>query len=460
MPSSLKSVLTVVLGLVLGASVCAAALGGGVAVTMANSYAVTAPPDPTDLPARAFIPSTQPGVTTVAIALGTSGTVVSDALGPFEVFARSDRFQVYTVAENRVPVALSGGLSTMPDYSLADIADGVAPRPDIVVVSAITDPTGESEKPLREWIAGADRHGTLILGVCAGASVLGAAGVLEGKAATTHWADLGALADTYRSTEWIPGERYIQDGNITTTAGVTSGIVGALRLVEQIAGPAEAERIGTAIAYPGWSITADTAIARNTLELADYPYALNVALPWLQPTYAIGVTSGVDEIDLAAAFEVYSGSSFATRTIAVAQFGTTTTAHGLTVFTTPTSALPDGADRLIIPGRPSPGATASLLEWADGLRIPLFLPSTAPGSESAYDPMLADLARAAGNPTAHSTAKFIEYPEITAREAPSVGWRPVALAAAVLALAVAVGLTPLWWSLVRRRRGREAVRRA
>jgi hypothetical protein len=86
-----------------------------------------------------------------------------------------------------------------------------------------------------------------------------------------------------------------------------------------MAGPAEAQRIGNAIAYPHWQVDADTRIAENHTAPSDFPYLPNAALPWFRPTYAIGLTNRVDEIDLAAAFEVYSGSSFATRTVAIAE---------------------------------------------------------------------------------------------------------------------------------------------
>jgi len=60
--------------------------------------------------------------------------------------------------------------------------------------------------------------------------------------------------------DWVRGQRYIQDGTITTTAGVTSGVFGALRLVQQLAGAAEAQRVGRELAYPGWSLDGPTAI--------------------------------------------------------------------------------------------------------------------------------------------------------------------------------------------------------
>ena len=58
------------------------------------------------------------------------------------------------------------------------------------------------------------------------------------------------------------GQRYIQDGKITTTAGVTSGVFGALRLVQQLVGAAEAQRVGRELAYPGWSLDGPTGTRR------------------------------------------------------------------------------------------------------------------------------------------------------------------------------------------------------
>ncbi|WP_189152101.1 hypothetical protein [Streptomyces lacrimifluminis] len=67
------------------------------------------------------------------------------------------------------------------------------------------------------------------------------------------------------------GERYVEDGRVTTNAGITSGTVGALRLVERLAGRAEAGRIGESLAYPGWTLDGPTAIPANHLAVADLP---------------------------------------------------------------------------------------------------------------------------------------------------------------------------------------------
>ena len=92
------------------------------------------------------------GVDLTLAVLGASGSVITDAFGPYEAFARSPEFFVYTVSASRPTAMLSGGLAVVPDYSLQDVDAGVAPEPDVVVVPAVAAPNGRKEAPLREWI--------------------------------------------------------------------------------------------------------------------------------------------------------------------------------------------------------------------------------------------------------------------------------------------------------------------
>src|SRR5215470_18216506 len=152
-------------------------------------------------PPRAALPEGWPrprpvpqGRLAVAVVLGASGSVITDALGPYEVFARSPEFFVYTVSAGPAamlsagPAAmLSGGLAVVPDYSLGDVDAGTAPEPDVVVIPAVVSPNGGKEQPLREWLARRAGRGAHLLGVCAGSRLLAAAGLLDGHRATTHW---------------------------------------------------------------------------------------------------------------------------------------------------------------------------------------------------------------------------------------------------------------------------------
>ena len=134
--------------------------------------------------------------------------------------------------------------------------------------------------------------------------------------------------------DWVRGERYVQDGTITTTAGVTSGVFGALRLVRQLAGTAEAQRVGGELAYPGWSLDGPAAIPAQRPAPRDLTNLLAALAPWRRPTVGVGLAEGIGELDVAAPFEVYA-TSFAARTVPIAAGRTVTTRHGLRLIAAP-----------------------------------------------------------------------------------------------------------------------------
>ncbi|GAA1010348.1 hypothetical protein Aple_038470 [Acrocarpospora pleiomorpha] len=421
----LPKIARILLGVVLAVATVTGVCLLGVATTMGASYANPAYAVPDGgWPEPARVPS---GRVVVAVVAGASGSVVTDVLAPYEVFARSGRFFVYTVSARREPVVLSGGLRMLPDHGLAD-----APPPDVVVVPAVVDPVGEREAGLRAWIGTQARRGARVLGVCVGSELAAASGVLDGRRATSHWAVLGSLRSGYPGTRWVEGERYVEDGPVITTAGVTSGVAGALRMVELLAGGAEAERVGREVGYPGWRLGGPTAIPKQSLGLADLPYALNAAFPWFSPAIGIGLTPGVGEIDAATAFEVYAGSSFAARTVAFGMKPVVTTRHGVTLLTEPVAPV----SRLIVPGVRhadlDSGFAAAETPQDTGKR------------EFGADPLLRDLARNADQATARATAKFAEYPagHLTLT-GPAWPWRPTGLLALTLVLATAVAFVPL-----------------
>ncbi len=386
----------------------------------------------------------------VAVALGASGTVGSDALAPFEVFASSPKFSVYTVAASAAPAPVDGGPAVVPTYTFADVASGRATKPDIVVIPAVDDPDGPTEAALRAWVIDQSQHGARILSVCAGARLMAATGLLEGRTATSHWSRISTLKKQHPETHWVNGERYVDDGNITTTAGITSGIPAALHLVDELAGAPEAARVGRLVHHPNWSPSASTKIPVQTLTARDLPVALNLAAPWLRPTLGMALADGVSEIDVASAFEVYS-NSYAARTVAIATGSTITTQHGVVLATLP---LGDGPrlDRVVMAGGAATGA--QLRDWAAQQGIPVD-PLSGPNGETGFDAALEYLSATAGRATAVSAAKMIDYPTSTLDLAEgTAGPRVPLLVVLALVLAGAVGCLP---SLVRRARRRRSV---
>ena len=166
-----------------------------------------------------------------------------DAVGPYEVLSRLPGADLAFVAKQAGPKRTDTGvLGLSADRSLAEL-----PGPDILLV-----PGGEGNRPLLgdeevlDWVRAAHESSTWTTSVCTGSLVLGAAGVLEGKRATSHWAH----RDTLRRYGAEPvAERVVVDGKVVTAAGVSAGIDMALQLAALVAGEQVARAIQLGIEY-------------------------------------------------------------------------------------------------------------------------------------------------------------------------------------------------------------------
>lgn len=166
-----------------------------------------------------------------------------DAIGPYEVLSRVPGTELVFVGPEAGPLRTdTGRLGLNADRSIDEV-----PEPDVVLV-----PGGEGNRPFLEdervlgWLRNAHEHTTFTTSVCTGALVLGAAGILEGKRATTHWAYRDLLAD-YGATP--VAERFVEDGKVMTAAGVAAGIDMALALVARLFHENVAKAIQLGIEY-------------------------------------------------------------------------------------------------------------------------------------------------------------------------------------------------------------------
>ncbi|MGW0705460.1 DJ-1/PfpI family protein [Streptomyces sp. NPDC002643] len=160
-----------------------------------------------------------------------------DAVGPYETLGRLPDAELVFVAEETGPVrADTGALAITADRTLAEV-----PSPDIVVVPG---GPGQSEhmenETLLDWLRTADRTSTWTTSVCTGSLLLGSAGLLEGRRATSHWLALDHLK---RYGAEPTGERVVIDGKYVTAAGVSSGIDMGLTLIGRIAGDEHAQAV-------------------------------------------------------------------------------------------------------------------------------------------------------------------------------------------------------------------------
>ena len=168
---------------------------------------------------------------------------VLDFAGPYEVFTTAARvslrqnpaagrpFEVFTVAESAATFKARAGLTVLPDFAF-----GQHPAIDLLIVPGGVV-TAELEKPVVvDWIAATAVQARITAAVCTGAFLLGQAGLLDGRRATTHWEDIADLRRDFPQIDVIADRRWVDEGSVVTSGGISAGIDMSLHLVERLAG--------------------------------------------------------------------------------------------------------------------------------------------------------------------------------------------------------------------------------
>jgi putative intracellular protease/amidase len=352
-----------------------------------------------------------PGKPTAVVVVGALGAEVSDTLTPYEILSATGRFNVYTVAPERKPVPLTGGLDLVPDLTFDELA-GLA-APSLVVVPALPDVGEPTTAPVTTWLRAQADRGAQLLSICNGAGVLASAGLLDGRPATAHWMRLRGFASEYPQVRWAPGQRFVDDGDVVTTAGILSGVDGTLHVVERLLGPAAARDAAAAI---GWRHYGAANPVTTSVPIPDPAAILNAGFVPDPPTVGVALTDGVGEIELASVF-LPQAWSLATRTLAVSvDGGPVRSRHGLTFL--PRADLAGAApqlDRLLVPGD---GAVAPVEGGPEPERVH-------GRSGFAFDATVTELARSTDTATARWAAKVLELPtDGLALDGPAWPWLP------------------------------------
>lgn len=180
-----------------------------------------------------------------------------DMAGPYEVFTTAARvhgrglppgtapaFQVSTIAASLAPVRARAGLAVQPDHTLASHPKlDVALVPGGVVDALLTQPE------VIDWIARQRTEAPVLAAVCTGSLLLAQAGVLDGLAATTHWEDLDALRALRPAVDVREDVRWVDQGAVVTSAGISAGMDMCLHLVRRLYGPELARRTARQMDY-------------------------------------------------------------------------------------------------------------------------------------------------------------------------------------------------------------------
>ena len=280
-------------------------IGGAWIYSLPTAPSVAAPPaiaqDERDATIAALRPPKRQRPLIAIIGINNA-TETTDYLMPYGILKRADVADVMTLATAPGPMTLFPALKVEPQATIAEFDARHSDGADYVIVPAMSR---DDDPEALQWIRNQSGKGAIIIGVCAGAKVVGDAGLLHGKRATTHWYSVKELRGKHPTMRYVRDRRLVVDAGVATTTGITASMPMSLTLIEAIAGRDKARAVGRDIGLADWDARHESDEFRFTR-----PFALtaigNTAAFWSHERLGIELREGVDEVSLALVADAWS----------------------------------------------------------------------------------------------------------------------------------------------------------
>jgi putative intracellular protease/amidase len=177
------------------------------------------------------------------------GVQIIDYTGPYETFGHTysndgEAFNIYTVSEKTNAITTSMGMSVNPKFSFEN-----APKPDVLLVPGGDVRAQVNSPTVIKWVQNASQNAEIVMSVCNGAFIIAKAGLLDGLEATTTAGLIPMLRQEAPKVKVVDDRRFVDNGHIITTAGLSSGIDGALHVIERLYGKGTAQMAALGMEY-------------------------------------------------------------------------------------------------------------------------------------------------------------------------------------------------------------------
>lgn len=231
----------------------------------------------------------------VAVVGHNQGTELFDFVVPYGILARSGVADVKALGLEPGPLKMRPGLLIEPHATIDDFDRQFPQGADYVIVPAVAEEHTRDPR-LAQWLQAQAAKGATVASICDGALVVAGSGLFKGHSATGHWATRSLREHDFPETHWLHNVRYVADGTVASSAGVSAAVPLSLALVEAIGGTERASTLARQLGVDGWSAVHDS--DRFRLRPGTY---VTAALNWLHPSEHIElpIAQGVDELTLA-----------------------------------------------------------------------------------------------------------------------------------------------------------------
>lgn len=313
-------------------------------------------------------------------------TETTDYLMPAAILRQADVADVVMLSTGPGLVSLYPALTVEADATIAQFDEEHSDGADYVIVPAMSR---DDDPAVLAWLRDQAAGGATIIGVCAGAKIVAAAGLLDGRRATTHWYYLDALLERHPTIVHAVDRRLVIDGSVATTTGISASMPMSLTLIEAVAGRERAEAVAQELGLGIWNARHDSSAFRFTRAFASTAIGNRLSF-WNREQLGLELLPGMDEVSLAIVADSWSR----------------TYRSGVTTFTRSGDAVRGRNGIRIVPD-------VAAANWPGERRLPV---TANLRPVEALDGALRGIGERYGARTADFVAMQLEYPRRTASQ--------------------------------------------